>query len=88
MPAQRMMFVGVLAEGALTVFVKMFLAVVIATVLLAAAPYADAESNNGTKVLELTEGNYDEVINNTPLILVEFYAPWYVASPGIKPLIC
>lgn len=30
-----------------------------------------------SKVLELTEKNYDEVINNTPLILVEFYAPWY-----------
>ena len=35
-----------------------------------------AEDSNSTKVLELTEANFDEVINNTPLILVEFYAPW------------
>lgn len=39
---------------------------------------ADAEDRNNTKVLELTEENYDEVINNTPLVLVEFYAPWCV----------
>jgi hypothetical protein len=28
------------------------------------------------RVLELTEENYDNVIQDTPLILVEFYAPW------------
>lgn len=29
-----------------------------------------------SRVLELTEDNYDQVIEETPLILVEFYAPW------------
>lgn len=29
-----------------------------------------------SRVLELTEENYDKVIEDTPLILVEFYAPW------------
>ena len=38
-----------------------------ALVLAGAAP---------SRVLELTEDNYDRVIEETPLILVEFYAPW------------
>ncbi len=37
---------------------------------------ATSSGEEESKVLVLTESNYDEVINNTPLILVEFYAPW------------
>ena len=44
--------------------------------LLARSIAEDGTGTNGSKVLVLTEENYDEVINNTPLILVEFYAPW------------
>jgi len=29
-----------------------------------------------SKVMELTQENWDQVINNTPLIMVEFYANW------------
>lgn len=29
-----------------------------------------------SRVLDLTEENYDQVIKDTPLILVEFYATW------------
>lgn len=38
--------------------------------------FGTANEESKTLVLELTEKNYDEVINNTPLIMVEFYAPW------------
>ncbi len=37
---------------------------------------AGTEGTTDTRILELTEDNYDEVIENTPLILVEFYAKW------------
>lgn len=46
------------------------------SVLIYTAVAGHAQGGNDSKVLELTEENYDEVINSTPLLLVEFYAPW------------
>ena len=76
-------------EGVCLLVVKMcsqgFLLLAVSTLLLVSSGHCDAESeaSGGTrsKVIELTEANYDEVIKNTPLILVEFYAPWYVVPP-------
>lgn len=34
------------------------------------------DENVAHRVLELTEQNYDQMIKDTPLILVEFYASW------------
>lgn len=48
----------------------------ILSVVLIGPVQGDSEEKNVSKVLELTEKNFDEVINDTPLILVEFYAPW------------
>lgn len=28
-------------------------------------------------VIDLTPGNFDAVVNPEPLVLVEFFAPWY-----------
>lgn len=35
-----------------------------------------AEIDNG--VIVLTDDNFDEVVDNRGIILVEFYAPWWV----------
>lgn len=63
-------------------FGRGFLLLALSTLLFVSSGRCDAESessdNSSSKVIQLTEANYDEVINNTPLILVEFYAPWYV----------
>ena len=36
----------------------------------------NASETGESMVRILTEENWDEVINNTPLIMVEFYASW------------
>ncbi|XP_002732815.1 protein disulfide-isomerase A4-like [Saccoglossus kowalevskii] len=33
-------------------------------------------------VITLTEANFDEIVNEAELILVEFYAPWFVGCTG------
>lgn len=53
---------------------------IVGAILILTVGVALGGNESESKVLVLTEENYDEVINNTPLILVEFYAPWYVAS--------
>lgn len=64
-------------------FGRGFLLLAVSTLLFVSSGRCDAESESSdtkSEVIELTEANYDEVINNTPLILVEFYAPWYMCS--------
>ena len=59
---------------------KILVAVLMLSHLLVSCTCDSDDNVNASKVLELTEENFDNVINNTPLILVEFYAPWYVLT--------
>ena len=36
-------------------------------------------------VLELTEDNFDNIVNSSPLILVEFYAEWCAPCQQLEP---
>lgn len=46
-------------------------------VLLASLVAADASD-----VLSLTSENFDAVVKPEPLVLVEFFAPWYASAVG------
>lgn len=39
----------------------------------------DAAANASSDVISLTAANYDDIVNPEALILVEFFAPWWVA---------
>lgn len=43
-----------------------------------AAAFALFSAVLGSDVLDLTHDNFDAVVNPESLILVEFFAPWYV----------
>ena len=48
---------------------------------LAAAVVADdAAASASSDVLTLTSSTFESSVSSEPLVLVEFYAPWYVAS--------
>lgn len=36
-------------------------------------------------VLELTEDNFDNIVDSSPLILVEFYAEWCAPCQQLEP---
>jgi hypothetical protein len=40
-------------------------------------------ADDPSDVLNLTHINFDSVVKPEPLILVEFFAPWYVSSIGV-----
>ncbi len=44
----------------------------------ASSVFADADAPP-SDVLSLTAADFDDIVNPEPLILVEFFAPWYVS---------
>ena len=58
--------------------VKMVIVLQVLVVLLCTLWNCEAAVEDESKVMVLTQENWDEVINNTPLIMVEFYASWWV----------
>ena len=38
--------------------------------------YCDEEPSGDSAVIDLTTDTFDDVIANSPVILVEFFAPW------------
>jgi hypothetical protein len=52
------------------------LALVLASYVVADGDVFESPSD----VVKLTSATFDDSINNAPLILVEFFAPWYAAS--------
>lgn len=47
-------------------------------VALASLVAADADAEKPSDVASLTQETFESTVNPEPLILVEFYAPWYV----------
>lgn len=49
--------------------------------ILASLVFADGDTPDVVSdVLKLTAATFHDSVNNTPLMLVEFFAPWYAAA--------
>lgn len=50
-------------------------------VAIASLVVADSDAEKPSDVLSVTQDTFDSTVNPEALILVEFYAPWYVGHP-------
>jgi hypothetical protein len=50
-------------------------------VALASLVAADTDAEKPSDVLTVTQETFESTVKPEPLILVEFYAPWYVRYP-------
>jgi protein disulfide-isomerase A1 len=49
-------------------------------VALASLVAADADAEKPSDVINITQETFESTVNPEPLILVEFFAPWYVQT--------
>lgn len=56
-----------------------FLSLVSVASAIALASLASADVAESSDVLVLTKDTFTSAVNSEPLILVEFYAPWYLS---------
>lgn len=70
----------------LSAFCSPALVLALASLVSANGEQSDVPSDIPSDVLKLTAANFDDSVNNAPLMLVEFFAPWYATVYAFPPL--